>query len=178
MQAGSVQGDGSVPDKEQEKEEGGIGVRLKKDVYRKLMIDNGLTNAVLVANTVLSKNEVEWALAGKQVSVDLLEALAKAVGLKVSDIAYEDENMENENVIEFFTNADTATVTFHQGRYKNRIRKLAEDKPDEVTILSDENGFLVAKIPVKWIRIGVPRTVNMTDDQKAELAERLANSRK
>lgn len=153
-------------------------MRLKKDVYRKLMTEQGLTDAALVVGAGLSKREVEWALMGKPVSVDLLEKFASLVGLRVSDIAYEDENMENENVIEFFTNADTATVTFHQGRYKNKIRKLAEDKPDEVTILSDENGFLVAKIPVKWIKIGVPRTVNMTDDQKAELAERLASSRK
>lgn len=153
-------------------------MRLKKDVYRKLMTEQGLTSPELSIRIGLNLREVVWALMGKPVSVDLLEKFADAVSVKVSDIAYEDENMENENVIEFFTNADTATVTFHQGRYKNKIRKLAEEKPDEVTILSDENGFLVAKVPVKWIRIGVPRTVNMTDDQKAELAERLASSRK
>ena len=42
-----------------------------------------------------------------------------------------------ENVIEFVQNAETATVTFCQGRYISRIKELAEKKPDECKIVSD-----------------------------------------
>lgn len=36
-----------------------------------------------------------------------------------------------ENVIEFLENQQRATVTFSQGRYKTRIRKLAKARPEE-----------------------------------------------
>ena len=53
---------------------------------------------------------------------------------------------------------------------------MAEEYPDDVEIRRepDENGgFLVAKIPVKWVKITPPRRLELTDEQKEELRERL-----
>lgn len=87
---------------------------------------------------------------------------------------------ENENAIEWLDSRDKATVTLHGGRLKNRALRLAEEYPEEVEIRRepDENGgFLVAKIPVKWVKIAPPRRLELTDEQKEELRERLSVAR-
>lgn len=87
---------------------------------------------------------------------------------------------ENENAIEWLDSRDKATVTLHGGRLKNRVLRLAEEYPEEVEIRRepDENGgFLVAKIPVKWVKITPPRKLELTDEQKEALAERLSVAR-
>lgn len=87
---------------------------------------------------------------------------------------------ENENAIEWLDSRDKATVTLHGGRLKNRVLRLAEEYPEEVEIRRepDENGgFLVAKIPAKWVKITPPRRLELTDEQKEELRERLSVAR-
>ena len=87
---------------------------------------------------------------------------------------------ENENAIEWLDTKQKATVTLHGGRLKNRVMKLAEEYPDDVEIRRepDENGgFLVAKIPAKWVKITPPRRLELTDEQKEELRERLSVAR-
>ena len=83
---------------------------------------------------------------------------------------------ENENAIEWLDTQQKATVTLHGGRLKNRVMKLVEEFPDEVEVRRepDENGgFLVAKIPAKWVKITPPRKLDLTDEQKEELMARL-----
>lgn len=83
---------------------------------------------------------------------------------------------ENENAIEWLDTQQKATVTLHGGRLKNRVMKLVEEYPDEVEIRREPDGnggFLVAKIPVKWVKITPPRRLELTDEQKEELRERL-----
>ena len=62
-----------------------------------------------------------------------------------------------ENVIEFLENQQQATVTFSQGRYKTRIRKLAEARPEECQIVAEnKDGSICAHIPTTWVRIAPP----------------------
>ena len=87
---------------------------------------------------------------------------------------------ENENAIEWLDSRDKATVTLHGGRLKNRVLRLAEEYPDEVEIRREpegNGGFLVAKIPVKWVKITPPRKIELTDEQKEELMARLGITR-
>ena len=87
---------------------------------------------------------------------------------------------ENENAIEWLDTKPKATVTLHGARLKNRVLHLAEEYPDEVEIRRepDENGgFLVAKIPVKWVKITPPRRLELTDERKEELRERIKTAR-
>lgn len=75
-----------------------------------------------------------------------------------------------ENVIEFLKDQQTATVTFSQGRYKTRIRKLAKRYPEECQItVENRDGSIVAHIPVEWIRIN-PRK-ELTEEQKKQRAD-------
>ena len=77
-----------------------------------------------------------------------------------------------ENVIEFIENERRATVTFSQGRFKSRIRKLAAEHPEECQIMKEnKDGTLLAHIPVSWIKINPTR--QLSDEQRKELAERM-----
>lgn len=77
-----------------------------------------------------------------------------------------------ENVIEFIENEKRATVTFSQGRFKTRIRKLAVEHPEECQIMKEnKDGSLLAHIPVSWIKINPTR--QLSDEQRKELAERM-----
>ena len=76
---------------------------------------------------------------------------------------------ENENMIEFLDNDKEATVTLHDMRLKNRVMKLTEEYPDEVTIKAvpeQNHGFLVAHVPKKWVKINPPIKREMTEEQK------------
>lgn len=83
----------------------------------------------------------------------------------------------NENVIEFLRNQETATVCFSQPRYINRVLELANKYPGVVTITAINNdNSIVAHIPTKWVKITPPR--QMTEEQRIELADRLRQLRK
>ena len=78
----------------------------------------------------------------------------------------------NENVIEFLRGQQTATVCFSQQRFVNRIIELAKNYP-QVCVIKDINndGSIVAHIPVEWVKIRPPR--QMTEEQRLEIVERL-----
>ncbi|MBD5521217.1 MAG: hypothetical protein HDR03_08370 [Lachnospiraceae bacterium] len=76
-----------------------------------------------------------------------------------------------ENVIEFTKDSKRASVTFCQGRYKSRIKKLAADRPEECQIVAENtDGSLCAHIPVAWIKINP--TKQLSEEQRKEIAER------
>lgn len=86
-----------------------------------------------------------------------------------------------ENAIEWLSGQDLVTVTAYRGRIQNRILKLAETYPEETWVKippERNNGFMVAQIPLAWIKIGPPRRVELTEERRAEMAERLSAARK
>lgn len=80
-----------------------------------------------------------------------------------------------ENVIEFLKGQDRATVTFSTERWKNRMKKLAEEHPDEVDISWEDETYVTGHVPVNWVKINPPRVY--TEEQKAEMAERMRRLR-
>ncbi len=75
-----------------------------------------------------------------------------------------------ENMIEFLENEERATVTFSQGRYKTRIRKLAKERPKECQVVAENpDGSLCAHIPVTWIKINPG--YQLTKEQREQKAE-------
>lgn len=87
---------------------------------------------------------------------------------------------ECENCIEFLKGATTATVTFSQVRFVNKIMKLAEKFPEEVEIChinrfpSGDISSVVAHIPVKYIKLNYTK---LSEERKNEAIERLAKAR-
>ena len=81
-----------------------------------------------------------------------------------------------ENCIEWLNGQDRVTVTLSQGRLINKVKKLAE-KYKEVEILKEnEDGTIVAKLPLKVIKISAPR--QMTEEQREQAKERLLANKK
>ena len=71
-----------------------------------------------------------------------------------------------ENAIEWLKGRKTATVTLAGGTALNtRVKKLAKSKPDKCQIRdTNENGTIVAHIPVSWIRINPE--LELTEEQR------------
>lgn len=81
-----------------------------------------------------------------------------------------------ENVIEFLKGQTTATVTFSSEKWRRKLRRLRDEHPSEVDIFTDDETYTCGHVPVNWFKIHPPRA--LSDDQKAELAERMRNIRK
>lgn len=77
----------------------------------------------------------------------------------------------NENVIEWLTGSDTVLVTFSQKKYVNKIKKLAETREDVVIKTENKDGSILARLPIKFIKITPPRQV--TEEQRNQARERL-----
>lgn len=83
-----------------------------------------------------------------------------------------------ENALEWLVGDESVTVTLYRGRLQNRILRLAEEHPDEVAVVcrpEENNGFLFAHIPLKWLRIQPPK--QMSEEQRERAKERLARVR-
>ena len=95
-----------------------------------------------------------------------MERLAAAAGAELGALIVPDITGTSENAIEFEKDCQRATVTFSQGRFKTRIRKLAEKKPEDCQIIAEnQDGSLCAHIPVGWIRINPPK--ELSEKQRA-----------
>lgn len=80
----------------------------------------------------------------------------------------------HENVIEFLKNGKTATCTFCQGKYINKIKKLAENHPEDVRICKENSdGSIVAHIPTSYIRLVAPSKKQLSEEELQILRERM-----
>lgn len=85
-----------------------------------------------------------------------------------------------ETAFDYLTEDKHATFTSSETKWINKIKKLANEYPDEVKIMyepDDNQGYLVAHVPKSWIKVSPPRKCNYTDEQRAAMAERLAAAR-
>lgn len=69
-----------------------------------------------------------------------------------------------------------ASFDSSERKWINKILKLKEQYPDEVKILNmpeDNYGSIAAHIPKSWLKVSPPKKVNLTDEQRAERANRM-----
>lgn len=79
---------------------------------------------------------------------------------------------EKENAIEWYTGDDTVTISLSQKKFINKIKKLSEEFPDEVRIDRINNdGTVLAHIPLRYIRISRPR--ELSEEEKENARKRL-----
>ena len=96
---------------------------------------------------------------------------------KACDEINKDFTSEKENVIEWIKDSSVATITFSQGRYISKVKKLAEKYPDRVQITKENaDGTIVAHIPVSAIKINIIER-NLSEEQRQIAAERLNKGR-
>lgn len=142
-------------------------MRLKTKEYKTIMQKKNLTTDQICQSTGLSKFSFEWILDNGFTSDGTLKALAIAVGVELKEIIRPEPSDCLENGIEFIKDANTATAQFSQGRYKSRIKKLAEEYPEECQIMvENKDGSILAHIPVNWVKIIPPRQLSEEEKQK------------
>lgn len=145
-------------------------MRLNIKKVMDIMQEKGLTEKMLCVRTGLYPQSLQWILDKGYVSEEAIERIAETMEIEVKEISLPDASLANENVIEFIKDSSRATVTFSQGRYKTRIRKQAERRPEECTIVAENlDGSICAHIPVSWVKIGPPKAMN---EKQLEAAHR------
>lgn len=147
-------------------------MRLNGKKVIEIMSKKNLTAETVCRRTGLFEKSLQWILDSGYASDDAMCRLADAIGAEVKEIALPDMIGSVENGIEFVKGSDRATVSFSQGRYISRIRKLAAGFPDKCKILAEnEDGSICAHIPVAWVKIIPSR--QLTDEQRQQIGERL-----
>ena len=153
-------------------------MRFNTKKYQEFMEAQNLTQEVICKRTGLYTKSFQWIMANGFASEDAMERLADAAGVKLGDVVLPDFNGTAENAIEFLKDQKRATVTFSQGRYISRIKKLAEKYPDKCEIVAinkfpGEGEVICVHVPTAWIRIQPPAVRDLTEEQKEELPNRL-----
>lgn len=65
-------------------------------------------------------------------------------------------------------------------KWIRRIKELIEEHPDEIRVIrmpEQNDGCIYVQLPTEWLKIQPKRKVELTDEQKAKLAERLRSAR-
>lgn len=65
-------------------------------------------------------------------------------------------------------------------KWITRIKKLIEEYPDDIRVIAmpeNNDGCIYVELPASWLRVQPKRKVDMTEEQKNILRERLARMR-
>ena len=84
-----------------------------------------------------------------------------------------------DNCMEWITGSKVGSVTFSQRKWVSRILKYAEEYPEDIKILAqNEDGSIFAHVPIKWFKFSPPRKGReYTDEERALAAEVLRAAR-
>lgn len=91
----------------------------------------------------------------------------------------ENKSGYSENAIEWYTGVDRVTITVSEVRLKNKLLALSKSNPEDVELVSDNNGSgpMLFHVSRRCLKIGIPKKRDLTEEQRTELAERLRNAR-
>ena len=83
-----------------------------------------------------------------------------------------------ETVYEHLDGCDTFTVTAAERGSIGMIRRLKDKHPDEVEIVAENaDGSILAHLPYSWMRIVPKKKMELSEERRAEIAERLRGAR-
>ena len=83
-----------------------------------------------------------------------------------------------ENCVEFISGDLTCTASFTNQKHINRMKKLYEKNKEEFSYLvENKDGSICAKFPLSWLKITPPTKKELTEEQKEDLRQRLAEIR-
>ena len=75
-----------------------------------------------------------------------------------------------------YCSADKAFFSSDERRWINRVRKLAQEHPEQVRIIAEpeqNDGCIYCELPIRCLRVVFPTKPELTEEQKQEGAERL-----
>lgn len=80
-----------------------------------------------------------------------------------------------------YCDSKVAFISSDERKWISRIRKLAEEHPNEIAILRQpeaNDGCIYASLPASWLKVQAKRKVELTEEEKAALRERLAKGKR
>lgn len=89
-------------------------------------------------------------------------------------------NDPRETACEWYGNEKKAAMWSNEATWIKKLTALAEQYPNDVVIRrasEDNNGMILVDLPKSWFKIKPPAKRTMTDEQRAELAERMKRIR-
>ena len=90
----------------------------------------------------------------------------------MSDLGY------NETVFEHDRGNDYWGISTGEQKWRNKLKKLAEQYPDEVKcIVQNDDGSVFYHVPESFVVVRKPKQMNLTEEQIAERAARLKAAR-
>lgn len=82
-----------------------------------------------------------------------------------------------ENVIEWINDEDTIAVTFHQGRYINKVKALAKQDERVKIIAENDDGSIFAHLPIEMLKLTRKRSDYLSVEEKTKRVERMNYAR-
>lgn len=149
-------------------------MKVDRKRCKELMEQQNVTVKDMSYKTGLTERSVKWILDNGYASEDAAERMASVLDVSLGEIYKAESKTYTENCIEFVKDGSSATVTFSQGRYKTRIKELAEKHPARCEIVAEnEDGSMLAHIPVAWIRINPEMELSEEErERRAECAKK------
>lgn len=90
----------------------------------------------------------------------------------MSDLGY------NETIFEHDRGSSYWGISTGEKKWKNKLKKLAEQNPDEVKcVVENDDGGVYYHVPDSYVALRKPRHVELTEEQRAASAERLRAAR-
>ena len=85
-------------------------------------------------------------------------------------------NYERETVINYNNEEGTAQVFTYHRALQNKLNKLLGINPN-ISVLRRGDEWTEYIVPKSWVKVAPPRTRTLSDEQKAEAAERMRKAR-
>lgn len=143
--------------------------RIRAEVWKDIeKIINGMSNPIDTMKIIIEKLEEQNRQKGYTAKemADIGQALGDGLRKGLGGLV-----MSRENAIEWLNGQDRVTVSFSQGKFINKIKRLAEKNPEVEIVAENKDGSICAHLPLKYIKINPPRV--MSEEQRELARERL-----
>ena len=80
-----------------------------------------------------------------------------------------------------YTEKEHGFFSSDERKFITKVRKLKEQYPDQVRIImepEENDGCIYCEMPTEWFTIRVPRKLDLTDEQREAMRDRLNQIRK
>lgn len=78
-----------------------------------------------------------------------------------------------ETCFEYLTDDKYGTFCSDEKKWVRQIKELHAQYPDQVKIISDQNGSIMAHLPKSWFKVKPPVKRNLTEEQRKEASDRM-----
>ena len=83
-----------------------------------------------------------------------------------------------DNSFEWYTGEKTASITFSQRKYVNKLKRYAKEYPEIKILEENEDGSVFAHVPLSWFKFSPPKKGReFTDEEREAAGERLKKAR-